>query len=392
MRNICLIAASIFLLAVIPLSAQPPGEVTSKAGYPGLPQVTFVTSAAAFQASLYPDYYRTNSVRSDLRWVEQNDSLLMAFWDSSGSAVLQELTRYSGIAWVEDEIDIYLLRYYPTNGEGDPMIIPMTGIKRGVRVEAMPTDTSMFFNVILQLSKRMLSQADQPGHHVRLGIADHPLMRPGAYRRDNLAWLLALVVSQQIFGVDVTFDIYQSGFWTNHHRGRQIFEQFLLQDWILTPSRTLSTWIAQEPWGSELVVATRPPRRTTSDNAEIRSLVEGLPPKGELGFTVRYDDRGRLVIDKIDPQRLAYANGLREGDVIRSVENARVTDQRELIEKLLDGLNAGGATVNLIRNDQPMALVVQPMELAPTLDDSFMWEDDSLQPPDTTASPEQPGQ
>ncbi|MBD3402305.1 PDZ domain-containing protein, partial [candidate division GN15 bacterium] len=261
-----------------------------------------------------------------------------------------------------------------TAGEGNPVILPLGGIRTGDLIEAPPSGARLQFGLIFQMAKRMLAQSYRPDDGVYLSIADHPLMRHGPYRRDNLAMLLAMVTAEQVIGLDSTFDAYQSAYWKKRHAGREIFEQYLLKEWILTPERPLATWIAEEPYGSRLVAMTRPPRRSRTDETSGRQYVEGLPTKGRLGFSVRTDDRGRLVVDKIDVGRLAYASGLMEGDVIRQVDGRRVSSHRELIARILEGLQGLGATLSIQREGQPMTVVIQPLELSP-YDEEYFWDD-----------------
>lgn len=353
------------LFAVLPsLHAQSSDEYDSGYANRGdVPKVEMIENAVGLQASLYPDWYRTHSVSADMRWVRNTDSALATFWYTNRVQILASLSEYSGIRWVEREFNIYLVRYYYASGDGDPAILPIGGIRRGHLATAMPTGAHQEFNLIFQMARRMLGQLDRAAVARRHPAAAHPLMQPGPYRRDNLAMLLALVTAQQVLGLDSTYLAYQSGFWQNNHPGREIFEQYLLKDWILTPERPLVTWVNGEPYGSVLVQATRPPRRRPTNLVD-RVYLEGLPTKGTLGFSTRIDSRGRLLIEKIDPTRLAYASGLVEGDVVRSVNGSRVRNQKELVEQILAGLDRDGATVSIFRQDSPMTVVIQSMNLA----------------------------
>jgi hypothetical protein len=370
--------------AVAPISAQSPDDFT---GREGMPKVEIIDNAVGLQASLYPEWYRTHSVGSDMRWLHDSDTALTNFWNTNGTLILATLSEYSGIRWVEREFDIYLVRYYYTSGDGDPAILPLGGIRRGHLATAMPTGAHQQFNLIFQLARRMLGQLDRTAEAGRHPAAAHPLMQPGPYRRDNLAMLLALVISQQVLGIDSTYLAYQSGFWKNNHPGREIFEQYLLKDWILTPERPLVTWVNAEPYGSVLVQATRPPRRRPTATVE-RAYLEGLPTKGELGFSTRIDSRGRLLIEKIDPTRLSYASGLQEGDIVRSVNGSRVRNQKELVEQILAGLDRRGATLDILRDNNPMMVVIQAMDLA---DPDALFLYDAAEDSVYNASPDQDG-
>jgi hypothetical protein len=360
-----------------------------------VPLVTIDDRSVELQRSLYPDYYLTHSSRSDIRWAAVNDSALTNFWQQNDTLILSTLSELAGMPWAESEFSIYLVRYYPGIGTSEPVIMPLGGIRRGGLVEAAPMDSRMTLNLIFQLSRRMLAQAVQPEHNYYHPIADHPLMQQTPYRRDLLAMLLALVTSQRVIGLDSTYAAYQSAFWQRHFPGREIFEQYLLKEWILSPERPLAQWIIEEPSSSKLVTVTRTPRRTRStQETGPTKFIEGLPLKGELGFSVAYDASGRMYVDKIDPERLAYASGLREGDIIRSVNGERVRNQKDLIEKILATLETGGATLQVVREGQSETVLIQPMELAYP-DEQLYWEEfqdstynDSIemneQMPDTT--------
>jgi hypothetical protein len=329
-----------------------------------IPRVSVNNRSVSLQASLYPEFYQSHSAAHDMRWVAENDSQLVARWNTQGDTILHILTELSGIEWVEQDFDIYLVRYFPTLGADDPLVLPIGGVKRGDLIEAAPSGGSALLNLIFQLSRRMLSQTVQPEDSVFTWTAEHPLMRPGPYRRDNLAMLLAAATCQNIIGLDSTRDVYTSAFWQQHLPGRQIFEDYLLNKWILTPDRTLADWIAAEPHGSALVAATRPPRMQERPEGAGRKLhIDGLPLEGQLGLSVRIDEANYLVVDTIDVYRLAYACGLRIGDRIRSVNGYRVRTHRQLVERILEMLNDGGATLRILRDEGIESVVLRPIDL-----------------------------
>jgi hypothetical protein len=227
----------------------------------------------------------------------------------------------------------------------------------------------------------MLAQSNQPEDSVFLPMAAHPLMRPGPYRFNNLAMLLAVSTAQSVLGLDSTDMAYRSSFWVNHFPGRRILDRYLLSEWTLTPSRTLAQLVAAEPHSSRLVAATRPPRPPKKGDGDLKKkYIEGLPLKGRLGFSVRLGSSGGLVIDQIDPYRLAYACGLREGDLIYRCDGRRVRNQRDLVSRLLDGLDSPGVVVRFRREGNTETALVRNLML-PDFEDDFEeedWPDSSL--------------
>lgn len=352
-----------------------------------IPRVDFNDRAASFQKSLYPRLFLDRSANSDMNWVQKNDSALVAFWSTQGDTILHILRELSGIEWQEESFPLYVVRFYRSLGSADPLVLPIGSFGDGSVLEAAPEGSRLQLNLIYLLAQRMLNQASYPPSGTQLGISYHPLMRPGPYRRDCLAMQLALATAENIIGIDSTYDAYNSAFWKNHQPGRMIFEEYFKNQWILTPERSLADWIAAEPYGSPLVSATRPPRRqqrgTESGPDE---FVEGLPLKGELGFSVKPDESNRLMIDHIDTYRLAYANGLREGDRIYRVDGRRPRNQLDMVTRILEGLDNGGATLDVIRDGQSLMMTLQPMQTGESGYDEYNGSYGPLFPSDS-ASP-----
>jgi hypothetical protein len=315
------------------------------------------------QVSLYPEFYLDRSAQRDLLWVRKQDSSLVDFWNKRGSEIIYLLSEFSGIEWEEAGFDIYFTRFYPTFGEADPLISPIGGRKRGTLIEASPIGVPMQLNLIYQLARRLLAQPEKTADDYLLHVSGHPLMQATPFRRDHLALLLTLVTAQELIGLDSTYDAYQSAIWRQMTPAREIFERFLLTEWILTPERPLIRWIEQEPYRSRLVAATSPPKPVTKQpELSFAEQIEGLPTAGNLGFSLRIDARGGLTIDKIDIYRLAYTSGFREGDVFRQVDGVRVRNHKDLIEKILAGLNRGEAVVEVVRDEQTELILMQPFQ------------------------------
>jgi hypothetical protein len=355
---------------------------------PSLPRVTIDNRSATLQESLYPEYYRSHSLRRDMRWLTRHDSSLVSFWESNGPLILGTLSELSGLPWIEREIDIFLVRYYPTIGSADPLIIPVGGMRRGYLTEAAPRGSRMQLNLTFQLARRMLEQTVQPDRGYYHPMADHPLMQAEPYRRDNLAMLLALVTCERVIGLDSTYDAYRSAFWRQRHPGREVFETYLLKEWILSRERPLARWVLEEPVTSRLVSLTRRPRPARpAEGTRKREYVAGLPLVGRLGFSVNRDASGRMKVGEIDPARTAYACGLRENDIIRQVNGRRVRSHKDLIENILATFDVAGATVRVVRDDMEMTVLLQPIVFEFEGNDFDYYEEiESLPVPDTAGA------
>lgn len=325
-----------------------------------IPEVRLNHSAVELQRALYPDHYQRFDARADVEWADDNDAALEEFLRVQGDTLLHLLSELSGIEWRERVLDFYVVRYFPSLGSPDPLVLPVGGMRRGELIEATPAGKVQKLNVIYQLARRML---DQPVSGSVAGMANHALMRPGIYRRDNLALLLAVTAAGQVMGADSARDAWQSAFWRNHFPGMEVFERYFAGKWALTPEKTLAQWVLAESPSSELIDATRPPQRSDRPDRP-RAFVEGLPLKGDLGIAVSIHENGLLRVDELDPDRAAYAAGLREGDLIRTVDGARVQNHKQLAERVLERYEKGGATVQVIRNGNAQTFVLRPVARA----------------------------
>lgn len=340
--------------------AQSPDDIRTRT-VSFIPEVRINDRAVALQAELYPELYRGRSAAEDMAWVTNNERELATFWGLNGDSVLTHLARLSGLEWRETGFDLYLLRYFPTTGAPEPLLLPLGGVRQGALIEAVPSGTVTTFTLIYHLAERMLLQALRPDATGYFYVANHPLMEPTPYRRDQLTMLLTLATSTALLGADSTEVAYRSAFWRRHFVGRPIFEQWFQSAWALTPENPLTRRLSNEPAGSDLVAATALPENpVAADKKPRRQFIEGLPVKGEFGFATRLNNANRLVVDKIDDGRLAYACGLRPGDVINSVDGERVTTQRELIEAILKKFETMGAVLQVTRGSGKETLFFRP--------------------------------
>ncbi len=346
--NICCLVVLLFLSCAAPVLGQTDLPATPVGS--SLPSITVNDRALSLQASLYPNFYMTASVADDMAWVAVNDTALVQFVQRLGDSIFVALSDLSGIAWRDESVEILFLRYYPSPGSADPLVVPIGGIRIGALSEAIPTGAVTLLEILYQLSHRMLLQGLQPGAPTYSLLSNHSLMQPTPLRRDNLAFLLALAVSDRVLGPDSTYQAYQSPFWKRHQLGREIFDQYLYRRWILSNERPLTRWLAEEVADSRLVEVTD--LATDQSSAPIvtrRPAIEGVSSTGRLGFSVRIGSGNQMIVDKIDSSRVAYRSGLRPGDIVRTVDSKRPKDQKELIELILTQIESGGAMLGVTR-------------------------------------------
>ncbi len=159
---------------------------------PELPGTVINDKAVSLQTSIYPTVYLDSTATTDMKWLIANDTDLVRFWHLNGDSILGALSLFSGVTWSDETLTLYFVRYYPSLGSAEPIILPINGIKIGPVTEAVPRGAVTQFNLIFLLAQRILQEGAVIGTTSAPILSTHPLMNPGPYFRDNLALVLAV--------------------------------------------------------------------------------------------------------------------------------------------------------------------------------------------------------
>ena len=353
LKFLALITVLIIIVAAAPAAIAQVGD---------LPEVEMVIDNYDYMISLFADDYsdRRSALRACSTIAEQSESLKV-YWEEQGEAILYYLSYYAGINWVEPEFDIQIVKYYPDFACHNPMTIPLTGKKNGDRIEAVPQGLSHKITLFQQLSRRLLEQVSMPGGSSYYNLSGHPLMQKTPRRFDNLANLLALRTLSDFADVDSILTVFRSSHWKKREAGQEILFDYFWNQWQLSPDSTLASLIAAEPYGSRLVALTRRPaqprpRRTGWGNHQLQP-----PPGGQIGLSVIKDRTGFFRVVEVDTLKLAYLSGLRENDLIRSIEGTAPRNIKQLFSLILEYLPRGAHT-DIVRNDEPDAVIIYPWD------------------------------
>lgn len=344
--------------------------------YPDVPAVEFVIDNLNLMRAFYPLHYENEQeIRRDIRFVNRNDSVFNAVWDSLGYAILTTMTSLSGIEWVEQDLKLYLMKYLPRDRVYDPAMFPLEGIKTNNYVEAAPTGRHQLMNLIVLFSGRNIQQLYDP-RSIQHYLSDHPLLQPSGYRFDVLATTLALATAKYIIQPDSLELILATDSWKRHNPGWNTYENHFRYDWVLTSETPLVTYLANEPYNSALVNLTRPPR---INRPKPEDLIVVEPAKlsaggGRLGFSVIKTPPGLLEIVDIDTLGLGFTSGLQIGDLIKRVNGEVVRSTRDLMGKIINKLDSDGVYMIVLREGQEVGILLLP-SAGPDAEDSIKTDD-----------------
>jgi len=394
MKQLLLILSIVFIASALPAQEQIVEDTAFQFDitqfpadniYPDVPKVSFIIDNLNLMRAFYPLYYdNEQDIRRDIRYVNRNDSVFYAVWDSLGYTILTTMTSLSGIDWIEQDLTIHLMKYLPRDRVYNPALFPLEGIKTKNYVEAAPAGLHRLMNLIVLLSGRNIQQLfDSKSMHYYL--RDHPLLQESAYRLDVIALTLAIATAEYIIPPDSLESILATESWKRHNPGWNTFENHFRHNWLLTSETPLVTYLANEPYNSSLVNLTRPPRivrpkpeKTSEDKPVILSA-----GGGRLGFSVAKTGLGLFEIVDLDTLGLGFASGLQIGDLIKRVNGEVVRSARDLMSKIIDKLDSDGVYMIVLREEQEVGILLLPAtdeeaEKAKETDEVLEAEDNSL--------------
>jgi len=337
-------------------------ELTPLIRRPGLPLINFDTGNKLLLRDIYPEeYINEYDLARDIRWVNRNDSEFVAVWDSLGDSILALTEDFSGIKWVEPEIEISLVKYLRVDLMYKPAAIPLEGLRMEHYIEAAPTGLHRFLNLIVLIAGRNLMQSEMPDYTGQ-PIANHPLMNKSAYRFDVLALTLGITVAENIIPLDSLENILKTEHWQRHHPEWELYQNHFRFAWMPTLEDPLINFILREPYDSPLVSMTRPPRPVADvkENKTADEPIKLSAGPGRLGFSVTKLPNGLLEVADVDTLGLAHANGLMVGDRIKRVNGEAVYNARDLMAKILDKIDTEGVYMIIIREGEEVGLLFFP--------------------------------
>jgi hypothetical protein len=353
MRTVLTTSVVLFGAFLATAQNQPPAVVQT-------PHIV-LTISSTLQESTYPEIYNRESSSPDMAWVRKNDSLLESFAAQYGDSLMTSITRLTGFLLPPADVRVHLVRYYPSAGSGNPLIVPLGGVRSSERIVAMPSGNGQIFNLLYQISRWAVAEAAGDSR-VKGSIVDHPLMRPGAWQSDNLSMLLALKLGEQFIGLDSTNAQWVSPFWRRQFVSWDACNIYLRGVWKLSAEKPLLRWLDDEPWDSDLVKSFAPPRLEIAEGATA-AVDRAMPGDGLLGIVLKSEERNVYLIEKVDPSRLAFACGLRQGDRILRVGTESSPNQLQLVGKILEGIDRGATTVYVKRTSKTLPVIIRPMKL-----------------------------
>ncbi len=321
-----------------------------------LPHVSFVTGNADYLLALNADLYPTPAdLRAETRWVRRHSKNLKLFWAQYGDSALASMATYAGIPWRKNAIRIDLVRYLSAWELPSPATIPIGGRRVAGIMSAGPSGAEQILQLLHLLAHQLISGASR----LEYPQINHKLMKKSPYHLENIIELLALSVAADLLNHDKLLAAINSANYASRHPGSDLFFSDLWEIWTLSADYPLTKYLSEEPFSgavryrADSTLAANTIRKSVKQTVHQRDI----PPGGQLGIALEQTPSGLKVIDS-DPERLAFAYGISEGDVIRSINGVSAKNLREFYSELLSTYETTGAKLRVRRGSEEFKVTI----------------------------------
>lgn len=333
----------------------------------GLPRVNFIRGDTDYLRALNPDLYTgAADLRRESRWVRRNAADLELFWKFYGDSALSSLSAYAGILWQTAALDIHLVRYAGAWEIANPPTMPLGGRRIAGIIEAAPSGVERIVALLHLLAHQLIANAPR----LEYPQLNHPLTKRTPYHRENLCELLALSVAADIIDHDALLEMMNDPEYARRHDGYDLLFTDLWGIWTLSAALPLTDYLSQEPFSGSVRYHADSALAAEQISADITQTLaqRTLPVEGQMGLALEPAPSG-LLVTQSDPERLGFAYGIVEGDVIRTINGLRARTLREFYREFLSTYEAAGAELRLRRGGQEYTVTIklapEPLELEP---------------------------
>lgn len=291
------------------------------------PALHLRSSAEELLEIAYPARYGGDPrvLRDDIAWVDEHDDDLRDWWDRQGPLFLLRAADVAGLPWPYRDIEVYLVRTWPTVSIEYPLVLALDAVQGPSGSAEVPREDDL--RVLLLAHQLVHYLLDDPPVSPGGSLAaayEHPFMTPGSFEGEALVNWVTYTALEDLWGRDRLERATGRELWRAYNPNHEFVTQALARDRRLSRTAPLTRWLEDNPRGSAIFqVADDHRRRAGVDRQPAGPAGEGLSGTSfGLDLGASYD--GRIFVAYVDRGSAADRTGLRQGDLLRTIEGRDV--------------------------------------------------------------------
>jgi len=318
----------------------------------GLGAILFVTGSAASQGIrgggsvpivrfhydngellqfIYPSRYggAGSALAQDAAWTRDEAEDLERWWERQGSVFLDRVADLSGLDWPYRDIDVYLVRFWPTISIQHPLVLALDAVLNESGELEGPDDEDLRTLLLAhQVTHYLLDDPDFLPEDEIDPVYGHPFLEPGNYSVEAMVNWVTYSALEEIWGRERLSEATSTELWGLYNPNHGFVVDELRPRWQLTRRNTLREYLETNPPESEIFrVREAYLRQARTGAAEPEPERENLSGTA-YGFDLGESFGGDVFVSYVDAGSPADVAGLRQGDVLATIEGRPLEDDR----------------------------------------------------------------
>jgi hypothetical protein len=283
----------------------------------------------------------------DVRWVQGRADDLVDWWERQGTTFLTRAATYAGLSWPYADIEVYLVRVWPVISIEYPLVLALGAVASGGAEAELPDDEDLQVLLLAhQLTHYLLDDPTFLPERQRPGAYNHPFMSEGDLEIEAMVNWVTYAVLEELWGQRRLESATEHELWRTYNPNHAYVTDELIPRWRLGPGRTLAQWLAANPRGSEIF-------RVHDAYARDRVQPEATPEPGQnlsgtpYGIDLGSTFDGTVFVAFVDRASPADRAGVRQGDILLTIEGRPVTRDVAEAQRRLDATWEDDGEINL---------------------------------------------
>lgn len=296
----------------------------------------------------------------DARWVRDHGDELVSWWERHGPVFLARAGAISGLPWPYRDVEVYLVRRWPVISIEYPLVLALDEVSGGGEPVEIPDNEDLQVLLLAhQITHYLLDDPTFVPREQRATAYEHPFMAPGDFEVEAMVNWVTYTVLEELWGRERLQRATGLELWRQYNANHEYVVDELVPRWRLSPTTTLVQWLAGQRQGSEIFRirdAYARQRREPETTPEPGQNLSGTPYGIDLGGTFE----GRIFVSYVDPASPADRAGVKQGDVMATIEGRDVgRDVVDAQRRLDESWQDGEINVSVQRDGREVFLTVE---------------------------------
>ena len=314
---------------------------------PAVPIVHFRPGSPELLEIAYPAESPGEPEEDERDWIREEAETLTEAWERQGFLYLQRLADFTGLDWPYRDIEVYLVRTWPTVSIEYPLVLALESVRGAGGEASLPEGEDIRFLLLAhQIAHYLLDDPVFVPADRREAAYDHPFMAPGNFDVEALVNWVTYRALEDLWGEERLERAIQDPFWQSLNPNHAYVVEALMERHRLSRTATLTDWLNDNSPGSEVFeIREEYAGRIAGDPTTPagRERVTGSEYGLDLGAT--FD--GRIFFAYVDEASPAARAGALQGDLLKTIEGRPVSGDVVEAQRQIDDAWGQGREVDL---------------------------------------------